>query len=210
MARSPAENPRMSFLRRLNARGLLVPIVAAGLLIVIATGGALANRAAPAQGPSDGSEAEDQGAPPSADEVARVVDRLAEAGVDTDEDTVAALAADTGLGGAVRLLAWSDASGISVDEIADLRGGSEETSRWAGVALPGSSTPPIRSCTSTPGSARSWAGGTGATMPRVRTTSRHRSPPADERTGVRAKRREEAEHRYGGSEVVRQHVRQRR
>lgn len=113
-----------------------MPIVATGLLIVLATGGALANRAAPAQDPSDQSEAEDQGAPPTADEVARVVDRLADAGVDTDDETVAALAADHGLGGAVRLLAWSDASGVSVDEIAAMRAGSEETAPmgWGRIA----------------------------------------------------------------------------
>ena len=126
----------MTFLRRLNARGILVPIVATGLLIVVATGAALANRAAPDQGPSDRSEAEDQGAPSTADEVARIVDRLADAGVDTDDDTVAALAADHGLGGAVRLLAWSDASGLSVDEIAAMRGGSEdaEPMGWGRIA----------------------------------------------------------------------------
>ena len=130
------QNAGVNFLRRLNARGLLVPIIATGLLIVIATGGALANRAAPAQGPNDRSEAEDQGAPPSADEVARVVDRLADAGVDTDDDTVAALAADHGLGGAVRLLAWADASGLSVDEIAAMREGSgdEGPMGWGRIA----------------------------------------------------------------------------
>jgi hypothetical protein len=130
------QNARVSFFRRLNARGLLVPIVATGLLIVIATGGALANRAPPAQDPSDQSEAEDQGAPPTADELARVVDRLADAGVDTDADTVAALAADHGLGGAVQLLAWSDASGLSVDELAAMRGGSEDAAPmgWGRIA----------------------------------------------------------------------------
>jgi hypothetical protein len=130
------QNARVSFLRRLNARGLLVPIVATGLLIVVATGGALANRAAPAQDPSDQSEAEDQGAPPTADEVARVVEKLADAGVDTNAVTVAALAADHGLGGAVRLLAWSDASGLSVNEIAAMRAGSEDTAPmgWGRIA----------------------------------------------------------------------------
>jgi hypothetical protein len=130
------QNARVSFLRRLNARGLLVPIVATGLLIVVATGGALANRATPAQDPGVQSEAEDQGAPPTADEIARVVDRLADAGVDTDDDTVAALAADHGLGGAVRLLAWSDASGLSVDEIAAMRAGSDDTAPmgWGRIA----------------------------------------------------------------------------
>ena len=166
------QNARVNFLRRLNARGLLVPIVATGLLIVIATGGALANRAVPAQGPTDRSEAEDQGAPPSADEVARVVDRLADAGVDTDDDTVAALAADHGLGGAVRLLAWSDASGLSVDEIAAMRAGSGDEEPMGWVGSPGSSTPPIRSCTSAPASARSWAAVTGATTPPDRARTR--------------------------------------
>jgi hypothetical protein len=130
------QNARVSFLRRLNARGLLVPIVATGLLIVVATGGALANRATPAQDPGVQSEAEDQGAPPTADEIARVVDRLADAGVDTDDDSVAALAADHGLGGAVRLLAWSDASGLSVDEIAAMRAGSDDTAPmgWGRIA----------------------------------------------------------------------------
>ena len=117
----------VSFFRRLHARGLLVPIAAIALLIVIATGGALANRAPSAQDSSDQAEAEDQGAPPSADEVARVVERLADAGIDTNAETVDALAAEHGLGGAVRLLAWSDASGLSVDEIADMRTGSGET-----------------------------------------------------------------------------------
>lgn len=117
----------VSFFRRLHARGLLVPIAATALLIVIATGGALANRAPSAQDSSDQPKAEDQGAPPSADEVARVVERLADAGIDTRAETVAALAADHGLGGAVRLLAWSDASGLSVDEIAEMRTGSDET-----------------------------------------------------------------------------------
>ena len=135
-ARSRVQNATVSFLRRLNARGLLVPIVATGLLIVLATGGALANRAPLAQDASDQSEAEDQGPPPTADEVARVVDRLADAGVDTDEDTVAALAADHGLGGAVRLLAWSEASGLSVDEIAAMREGSEDSAPmgWGRIA----------------------------------------------------------------------------
>jgi hypothetical protein len=117
----------MSFIRRLHARGLLVPIAAVGLLIVLATGGALAVRGPLAQDPSDQSGAEDQGAPPTADEVARVVERLGAAGVDTNAARVEELAAEHGLGGAVRLLAWSDASGLSVDDIAAMRAGSEDT-----------------------------------------------------------------------------------
>lgn len=135
-ARLRVQNVFVSFIRRLHARGLLVPIAATALLIVIATGGALATRGPLAQDPSDQPDAEDQGAPPSADEVARVVERLADAHIDTNADTVAALAAEHGLGGAVRLLAWSDASGLSVDEIADMRTGSEDTAPmgWGRIA----------------------------------------------------------------------------
>lgn len=63
------------------------------------------------------------GAPPTAEELAHAVDRLANAGITTDADALAALAADHGLGGAIRLLAWSDASGRSTAELADMRAG---------------------------------------------------------------------------------------
>jgi hypothetical protein len=61
---------------------------------------------------------EDSDGPPSADALARLVDRLAEAGIATDADTIAALAADYGVGGAIRLLAWADASGLSTGDLA--------------------------------------------------------------------------------------------
>lgn len=61
---------------------------------------------------------EDSDGPPSAELLARLVDRLGDAGITTDADTIAALAADYGVGGAVRLLAWADASGLSTDELA--------------------------------------------------------------------------------------------
>lgn len=61
---------------------------------------------------------EDEG-PPSQELLDRVVGRLADAGITTDADTVAALAADHGVGGAVRLLAWADESGLSTTELAD-------------------------------------------------------------------------------------------
>lgn len=50
-----------------------------------------------------------------------LVDRLAEAGLDADLATLDALAAEHGVGGAVRLLGWAQESGMSVDEIAAKR-----------------------------------------------------------------------------------------
>ena len=133
-----------SFIRDLHARGRFLPLAAAGLLIVVAAGTALAIRSPQAndprapltQEPSDAPEAEESDAPPSADELARIVDRLAAAGVETNAETVGALAAEHGVGGAVRLLAWADASGRSVDEIAALRAGDADTAPmgWGRIA----------------------------------------------------------------------------
>lgn len=61
---------------------------------------------------------DDSDGPPSADALARLVDRLADAGIATDADTIAALAADYGVGGAIRLLAWADASELSTGDLA--------------------------------------------------------------------------------------------
>jgi len=58
-----------------------------------------------------------QGAP-SDKLLGRLVDRLADAGIGTDAETLAALAAYYGVGGAVRLVTWADASGMDVSELA--------------------------------------------------------------------------------------------
>jgi hypothetical protein len=55
---------------------------------------------------------------PSDKLLGRLVDRLADAGIDSDAETLAALAADYGVGGAVRLVTWADASGMDVSELA--------------------------------------------------------------------------------------------
>jgi hypothetical protein len=60
-------------------------------------------------------------APPTADDLAHAVDRLAAAGIDSSANQLRQLAADYGLGGAVRLLAWADATGKSVAELRALR-----------------------------------------------------------------------------------------
>jgi hypothetical protein len=74
---------------------------------------------------------EDGDGPPSAELLARLVDRLAEAGITTDADTIGALAAEYGVGGAVRLLAWADASGLSTEDLAARFDGGEG---WGQIA----------------------------------------------------------------------------
>ncbi|HSM38270.1 MAG TPA: hypothetical protein VK838_02975 [Candidatus Limnocylindrales bacterium] len=66
--------------------------------------------------PTDG-ETGTTDAAPSPQLLDRIVSRLDAAGISTDPDAVSALAEKYGVGGAVRLLAWADASGMSVDEI---------------------------------------------------------------------------------------------
>jgi hypothetical protein len=105
-------------------------LVAALALFLLVAGSALANRGgtpnehaspeATAHQPGadepggdadqpEGDEAPD--ATPSKQLLDKVVDRLADAGIQTDADAVAALAADFGVGGAVRVLMWADATG---------------------------------------------------------------------------------------------------
>ena len=59
------------------------------------------------------------------DPVAHALERLGAAGIPTD-DNFAAVAEQYGVGGAVRLYAWADATGMTVDEIVDLRDGDGE------------------------------------------------------------------------------------
>ncbi len=110
--------------------------LAAGALILLVVGGVLAapsergrDRMAPVaashQPASPGQvetqdEDENEDGTPSQEVLDRVVGRLADAGITTDAETVAGLAADHGVGGAVRLLAWADASGMSTAELADM------------------------------------------------------------------------------------------
>jgi hypothetical protein len=86
------------------------------------------------QGPPAASQQPD--APPTADELAHAVDRLSAHGIDVTAQELSALAADHGLGGAIRLLAWADETGMSVDEIAAMRVGDADTAPmgWGQIA----------------------------------------------------------------------------
>jgi len=75
-------------------------------------------------------DAQDE-APPTDADVAHAVDRLQANGLDVDPDTLANLAATYGVGGAVRLVAWADATGHSIDEIKGMRDAGEG---WGKIA----------------------------------------------------------------------------
>ena len=104
-----------------------------GALLVVIAGTALGTqtlRPAP-QGPLTASHEEQPDTPPTVDELAHAKDRLAASGINASTDQLSNLAADYGLGGAVRLFAWSDQTGIS---IADLRARHDAGEGWGQIA----------------------------------------------------------------------------
>ena len=120
-----------------------IAILAASALIVVAAGSVMANRTpelrdVPAQPASSHEpEAQDEAeTPPTAEELAHARDRLEASGVTVDEAVLADLAGRYGLGGAVRLLAWSDAKAMDVEAIALMRDGTdtEPAMGWGRIA----------------------------------------------------------------------------
>jgi hypothetical protein len=106
-----------------------IPLLAALALLVALAGTALANR----------TPGMDTAAPPSADEqedapddiaIQRVVDRFAARDIAVEPEQVRELAAQHGLGGAVRVLAWS-AQGVSIEEVQQRRA---EGQGWGVIA----------------------------------------------------------------------------
>jgi hypothetical protein len=98
------------------------------LLVGVVGGSALAARGpSPKQTPPllGGSEApeasESADAPPTADELAHAADRLKAHDVTVDAAQLEALAAKYGLGGAVRLMAWSKSTDKSVADLSAMR-----------------------------------------------------------------------------------------
>ena len=69
--------------------------------------------------------------PASAEDLAHAVDRLEAAGIEATSDQLQSLSADYGLGGAVRLLAWADATGMSLAELRALR---DDGAGWGQIA----------------------------------------------------------------------------
>lgn len=119
-----------------------IAVFGALALLIALAGSALANRAPqvpdePAQltsshGVEPEGEAQDEAQRTEGAAVAR--DRLSEAGIEADAAEFDALAERYGVGGAVRLYAWADATGMTVDEIAALRDGADQPVGWGRIA----------------------------------------------------------------------------
>jgi hypothetical protein len=95
--------------------------ILAGTLLVLVAGTALATRTSHPQPQVPAAASHEAETPPSADELGHAVDQLHASGIDATSAQLGALAKDYGLGGAVRLLAWADASGKSLDELKSMR-----------------------------------------------------------------------------------------
>lgn len=105
-----------------------------GTLLILVAGTALATQSPrpTQQGPLASSHEPE--APPTADELAHAVERLAASEIDATPEQLSALAADHGLGGAIRLLAWADEladSGVTLD---DLRARRDAGEGWGQIA----------------------------------------------------------------------------
>jgi len=123
-------------------RGNRLAGLVAAMLIVAATGTALALRAPrsdeqPTVPAASQAAEEDNDAPPSAEALAHAQDRLEASGVTVDADELADLAGRYGLGGAVRVVAWAQESGTSAADISAMRDGDgtpESVMGWGQIA----------------------------------------------------------------------------
>jgi hypothetical protein len=110
-----------------------IALLAAITLLVAATGTVLATRSPQsAQQPAgpqadEADEADEAEGAPDADAIARAVERLAARGIDAEPTALGDYAERYGLGGAIRLHAWADETGMTVADIAALRDGDGET-----------------------------------------------------------------------------------
>ena len=80
--------------------------------------------------PENEPEDADNGAP-SGQLLAMLHERLTTAGLDTDDATLTALIEANGVGGAIRLLAWADATGTSVEDLQQMR---DDGAGWGQIA----------------------------------------------------------------------------
>jgi hypothetical protein len=97
--------------------------VLAGAALILVAGSALATQSPKSSPPGTVSASQEPEAPPSAADVTHAVDRLRAHGMDVSAARLRDLAADFGLGGAVRLIGWSDDTGMSVAELQRMREG---------------------------------------------------------------------------------------
>lgn len=112
-------------------------ILGAAVLLLAVAGGALANRgpAAPATPAQVTSEHEDEATEhedeaPTAEDIAHAAERLRASDIEVDDAVLNSLAAEYGVGGAVRLYAWADEE----TSIEDLRAMRDEGKGWGVMA----------------------------------------------------------------------------
>jgi hypothetical protein len=120
------------------ARTNRIAILAALTLVVAVAGTVLATRSPQANPERTGmqaDEAEEAEEAADTDAVTHAIDRLSEHGVEvSDQAAFEELAGKHGLGGAVRLYAWAEATGMTVEEIAALREGDGTPVGWGKLA----------------------------------------------------------------------------
>lgn len=102
-----------------------------GTLLLLVAGTALATQSPNNRSQAPAAASQEPETPPSADELARAVDRLKASGIDSTADQLSDLAGTYGLGGAIRLLAWTDASGKTLAELKAMRDGGQG---WGQIA----------------------------------------------------------------------------
>ena len=117
-----------------------IALLAALTILVAAAGTALATRAPEQAEQRSGFQAEESDAPEAAEAVdaeaiAHAIDRLADRRIAVDDEAAFGdLAERYGLGGAVRLHAWANQTGMSVDELAARRDGDGSPVGWGRLA----------------------------------------------------------------------------
>ena len=103
-----------------------IALVAVVLLVLVAVGGVAANVVPSGRaGSNNQTESEDADGPPTADELAHAAARLDANEIPFTDGQLSDLANRYGLGGAVRVLAWSEAAEMDVEDITDMRDGTD-------------------------------------------------------------------------------------
>jgi hypothetical protein len=112
-----------------------IAILAALTLVVAVAGTVMATRNPQASPQRTGTLADEADEAADADAVTHAIDRLAENDIEvSDQAAFEELAGEYGLGGAIRLYAWADETGMTVDEVAALRDGDGTPVGWGKLA----------------------------------------------------------------------------
>lgn len=92
-----------------------------GTLLILVAGTALASQAPRAGQPGPPASSHEPEVPPTAEELAHAVERLAAHDIAATSEQLAALSESYGLGGAIRIFAWADAKSMTVEQVRELR-----------------------------------------------------------------------------------------